>query len=277
MLTNIESTSQHRKASDMREWAGSAAFITGGANGIGLGIARALARRGVHLALADLDAPALEDAIEELTRLTKVRAYRLDVRDRSGFAEAADDAETELGPVDLLFNNAGIAPVSPLADLDYDKWDLSLGINLGGVVNGVQTFLPRMLGRGSGHIVNTSSGVGLVPDGNPLYVTAKFAVVGLSDSLRLSAAPRGVGVSVLCPGPVDTGILDRTRSMDSSVGVPDEHAPAVAEFLRNGPGVDQVGEEVVAAIEAGRPYIYTSGYDLRPELEARAAALLACL
>ncbi|SDG55819.1 NADP-dependent 3-hydroxy acid dehydrogenase YdfG [Lentzea fradiae] len=261
----------------MRKWAGAVAFITGGANGIGLGIARALARRGVLLALADLDAAALEDAAGELTRLTKVRTYRLDVRDRAGFAEAADEAERELGPVDLLFNNAGIVPVSSVADLTYDKWDLALDVNLNGVVNGVQTFLPRMIGRKSGHIVNTSSGAGLVPDANPLYVTAKFAVVGLSDSLRLSAAAHGVDVSVLCPGPVDTGILDRTRSLDSSVGIPDEHAPAVAEFLRNGPSVDQVGEEVLAAIEAGKQYVYTSGYDLRPQLEARAAALLSCL
>ncbi|RAS70706.1 short subunit dehydrogenase [Lentzea atacamensis] len=126
------------------------------------------------------------------------------MRDRAAFAAVADEAESALGHVDLLFNNAGIVPFSTAAELSYDKWDLALAVNLTGVVNGIQTFLPRMIERGAGHVVNTASGAGLVPDPNVLYVTAKFAVVGLSESLRLAVARHGVDVSVLCPGPVAT-------------------------------------------------------------------------
>ncbi|MFD9697438.1 SDR family NAD(P)-dependent oxidoreductase [Lentzea sp. NPDC059081] len=257
----------------MRDWTGSVAFVTGGARGIGLGIARALARRGVGLALADVDEPALHASAEELSGVTAVRTYRLDVRDRDGFAAAADDAEEELGPVDLLFNNAGIVPHSTVDELSYAKWDLALAVNLTGVVNGVQTFLPRMLERRAGCIVNTASGAGLVSDPSLLYATAKFAVVGLSESLRLNVAGRGVDVSVLCPGPVDTGIVANTRRSHAEVGLSEEYVPAVEEFLRGGPSVDEVGEMVLAGVEAGQTWIFT-GDEIRPHLEKRAAALL---
>ncbi|HEX7304494.1 SDR family oxidoreductase [Lentzea sp.] len=258
----------------MRSWTGSVAFLTGGARGIGLGIARALGKRGVRLAVTDVDAVALERAGEELADLTEVTTHRLDVRDRDSFAAVADEVERELGQVDLLFNNAGIVPFALPEDLTYDKWDLSLAVNLTGVVNGVQTFLPRMIERGAGHIVNTASGAGLVADSNVLYVTAKFAVVGLSESLRLAAARHGVGVSVLCPGPVDTGIVANTRTLEADVALRDDLVPAVEEFLRSGPGIDEVGEMVVAAMNAGKPWIFT-GDEVRPHLEERMKALLA--
>lgn len=258
------------------EWTGSVAFVTGGARGIGLGIARSLARRGVRLALADVDGPALERAAGELARVTDVRTYELDVRDRARFAEVADAAELALGPVGLLFNNAGVVPYATAADLTYDTWDLVLAVNLTGVVNGIQTFLPRMIGRRSGHVVNTASGAGLVADPNVPYVTSKFAVVGLSESLRLSAEKHGVGVSVLCPGPVDTGIVANTGALHRSLALREELVPVVQEFLRSGPGVDEVGEMVLAAMEAGKPWIFT-GDDAGPHLRARTDALLECL
>lgn len=262
----------------MRDWTGSAAFITGGANGIGLGIARALGKRGVSLALADVDEAALARRAEELSRVTVVETYRLDVRDRAAFAAVADAAESALGPVDLLFNNAGIVPFSTAADLTYAKWDLALAVNLTGVVNGVQTFLPRLIERGTGHIVNTASGAGLVADPNPLYVTAKFAVVGLSESLRLAVAQHGIDVSVLCPGPVDTDIVANTRRSDGGdeVALRADLVPDVEAFLRSGPGVDAVGEMVVAGIDARSPWIFT-GEEIRPHLEQRMTALLGSL
>lgn len=258
----------------MREWKGSVAFITGGARGIGLGIARALGRRGVRLALADVDEPALARAAEELPG--SVRTFRLDVRDREAFAVAADEAERALGPVDLLFNNAGIVPHSAVEELTYAKWDLALGVNLTGVINGIQTFLPRLIERGTGYVVNTASAAGLVSDPNLLYATAKFAVVGLSESLRLNVAKHGIGVSVLCPGPVDTDIVAHTRSLEEGVALRDELVPAVAAFLAGGPGVDAVGEMVVAGVERRSPWIFT-GDEVRPHLEKRAAALLNAL
>ncbi|MCP2244175.1 SDR family oxidoreductase [Lentzea aerocolonigenes] len=249
---------------------GSVAFITGGARGIGLGIARALGKRGVKLALADVDEPALARAAGELA---PVETFRLDVRDRDAFAAAADSVERTLGPVDLLFNNAGIVPHSAVEELTYAKWDVALAVNLTGVINGIQTFLPRMIERRAGYVVNTASVAGLVSDPNLLYATAKFAVVGLSESLRLNVAKHGIGVSVLCPGPVDTGIVAHTRSLEEGVALRDELVPAVAAFLAGGPGIDAVGEMVVAGVERRSPWIFT-GDEVRPHLEKRAAALL---
>src|SRR6185503_2106768 len=122
--------------------------------------------------------------------------------------------EAKLGPVSLLFNNAGVAGHAPALKITYELWDWSTGVNLMGVINGVQTFLSRMAERGQGgHIVNTASGAGLAAVGSGvLYHTAKFAVVGMSEALHGELAPLGIGVSVLCPGPVATDILARTRA-----------------------------------------------------------------
>jgi NAD(P)-dependent dehydrogenase (short-subunit alcohol dehydrogenase family) len=265
----------------MRQWQDSVAFITGGGQGIGLGIARALGKRGVRLALADIDEAALARGRAELSRVTAVEVFRLDVRDRTAFASVADEVESGLGPVDLLFNNAGIVPYSPVAELRYDKWDLALGVNLTGVVNGLQTFLPRMIERGEGgYVVNTASGSGLVADAAPnvLYVTAKFAVVGLSESLRSELAQHGIDVSVLCPGPVDTDIVRNTLSAADgvAVGLPEVAAEDVAAFLKGGVGIDRVGEVVVAGMEARSLWIHTDDA-VRPYLEKRMAALLESL
>ncbi|MDX3658823.1 SDR family NAD(P)-dependent oxidoreductase [Streptomyces sp. ID05-26A] len=252
----------------MQDWAGSTAFITGGARGIGLGIARALAGRGARLALADVDPPALERAAGELGAET----YLLDVRDREGFEEVAG----RVGPVDLLFNNAGIVPHAVVTELTHEKWDLALAVNLTGVINGIQAFLPGMIERGSGYVVNTASAAGLVSDPNVLYTTAKFAVVGLSESLRLNVSGHGIDVSVLCPGPVDTDIVANTRASSADVALREEFVPAVEEFLRSGPSVDEVGEMVLAGMARRAPWIFT-GYDVRPHLEQRMEALLAAL
>ena len=195
----------------MTEVKGRTAFITGGANGIGLGIARAFAGAGVNLALADLDAAALERTKAELEVVTPVETIVLDVRDRNSYARAADEVERKLGPVSLLFNNAGVAGGAPVHKLTYELWDWAIGINLCGVINGVQTFLPRIAERGEGgHIVNTASGAGLAATGSGvLYCTSKFGVVGMSEALNIELASAGIGVSVLCPGPVATDIIAR--------------------------------------------------------------------
>ncbi len=165
----------------MEDVKGKTAFITGGARGIGLGIARAFARAGVKLAIADIDPDSLASAKSELAKLTAVETFKLDVRDREAYARVADEAEARLGPVSILCNNAGVAAATRFT---YEFWDWMLGINLNGVINGIQTFMPRMLERGGdGHIVNTASGAGLVAEGSSvMYSTSKFAVVGLSES-----------------------------------------------------------------------------------------------
>src|ERR1700719_2038952 len=151
-----------KEAGSMDRIDGKTAFITGGARGIGLGIARAFARAGAKLALADIDQDSLAAAKSELSDLTPVETFLLDVRDRSAYARVADETESRLGSVSILCNNAGVAGGRHVARLTYEDWDWVLGINLTGVINGVQTFRPGMLKRGGGgHIVKTASGAGL--------------------------------------------------------------------------------------------------------------------
>ena len=268
----------------MTDVAGRTAFITGAAHGIGLGIARAFGRAGAKLALADVDVAALARASAELREITAVATVALDVRDREAWARAADLVERELGPVSLLVNNAGVAGAAPAVQLTYELWDWAIGINLHGVIHGIQTFLPRMAARGAGgHIVNTASGAGLAAtQSGVLYTTAKYAVVGMSEALQLELAPIGIGVSVLCPGPVATDILARTAEAQ-----PDTREPLTAEqsrrraegielatrILKQGVSPDRVGEMVLEAVLADRLYIHTDRI-MAPAIEARAKALL---
>ncbi len=263
------------------------AFITGGANGIGLGIARALARAGAKLALVDLDAEGLERAKAELSETTEVFTAALDVRDRAAYARVADEAEAKLGPVSILINNAGVAGGAPSSRMTYELWDWGMGINLGGVINGVQTFLPRIIERGAGgHIVNTASGAGLfAPPGNTLYCTAKFAVVGMSEALAAELEPQGVGVTVLCPGPVATGIMERTRASQPKVtksmsteqrGKAFATNAAARQALAAGVSPDAVGDMVLAAIRENRLYVHTDRVSAEP-IKMRTKALLEAL
>lgn len=262
----------------MNNLAGRTAFITGGAQGIGLGMARAFAAEGVQLALADIDIAALDAARSELESVTKVVTVELDVRDRDGFATAADQVEAELGPVTLLCNNAGVAGFGVLDALSYDDWDWVLGININGVVNGTQTFLPRFLERGGdAHIVNTASGAGLVGAAGFLYSMSKFAVVGLSEALRGDLIGRGVGVSVLCPARVATDIVENTRDTRPgpplSDGMRDALAISHAE-LQTGVAVDVVGRMVLRAVQNDELYILTDDV-IVPYVLARAEAIAA--
>jgi NAD(P)-dependent dehydrogenase (short-subunit alcohol dehydrogenase family) len=256
------------------------AFITGGAQGIGLGIARALAAHGVKLALADIDATKLGAAAEELSARTRVSTYVLDVRDRQAFAEVADKAEADLGPVTLLFNNAGVAGGRHVTQMDYDSWDWMLGVNLNGVINGIQTFVPRMLERNQGgYVVNTASGAGVVECGTGfLYTTSKFAVVGLSESLHQELAPFGIGVSVLCPGRVATDIVRNTWGLDRPEA--DDMDPVMrasleegSKSLQTGTSPDRVAELVLDAMRRGRLHIFTDG-DLHDMVTARFEQLI---
>src|SRR5262249_779486 len=195
---------------------GRTVFITGGGRGIGLGMARAFAGAGAKLALADLDDEALVAARAELESRTAVQTVRLDVRDRRTYTRIADEIEATVGPVSILCNNAGVAgSTAPVNQLTFDLWDWVMGINVTGVINGMQIFIPRMIKRGDGHIVNTASGAGLAATASgAMYTTSKFAVVGLSEAMRVQLAPFGIGVSVLCPGPVRTNIIANTRAQE---------------------------------------------------------------
>ena len=245
------------------------AFITGGASGIGVGIADALASRGVAITIADINREALEAVLA--SRNGRLRGQALDTRDRQGWAAAKTEAEAALGPVDILVNNAGIAPDGrDFADMDPASFDRIIGINLGGVFNGVSTFAADMRARRNGHIVNTSSLAALTfaYPGTGAYSVAKFGVLGLCECLRIELAPHGIGVSALCPGLADTNLAQSTiklggqiREGGSSVRSFATSAPKVGEMVTMKPA--DIGELVVEGIAQNLPYIIThpAGWD----------------
>jgi NAD(P)-dependent dehydrogenase (short-subunit alcohol dehydrogenase family) len=254
----------------VREVEGKVAFITGGGSGVGLGMAKAFLGAGMRVAIADIRGDHLEAATAELGG--EAHAIRLDVTDREGFARAADEAERVLGNVHVLCNNAGVNLFNDIAEATYQDWDWVLGVNLGGVVNGVVTFVPRIKAHGEGgHVVNTASMAAFVAGpGAGIYTTAKFAVHGLSDALRWSLLPHGIGVSMVCPGLVKSKIYesDRIRPAELSTDV----TPADEEFMRILPGLheagmdpDEIGEKVLQAVRDNRFYVFTHP-DHRDEL-----------
>src|SRR5438067_2746036 len=191
------------------ELANKVAVITGGASGIGRGAALALARRGADVVLADVNVARLDEAraaVEALGR--RALAVRCDVARDDDVERLARTAIGEMGQVDVLMNNAGVVLCGALEDIPVADWQWEFDVNVFGVVRGVRAFLPHMLARGSGYVVNTASMAGLFALTGPgaPYVASKFAVVGLSEALALYLRPRGLGVSVLCPGAVDTNL-----------------------------------------------------------------------
>lgn len=267
------------------EIVGSVAFVTGGARGIGRGIALALAAEGASVAVADIDGDALAQTADELASLTTVYALALDLRDRARLAQVAEDVLAELGPVSILCNNAGVAGGAEVVQMTYEQWDFVIDINLGGVVNGIQTFLPHMLGR-PGHIVNTSSGSGLAVIGSGAgcaYHSTKYAVVGLSEAMRVELEPYGIGVSVLCPGPVATDILASTKAIEpAGTPVPTRHGQPLnieqsrQTLARYGRPPEEVGELVAKGIRDNALYLHTDGI-MSDAIRKRTQALLAAM
>jgi NAD(P)-dependent dehydrogenase (short-subunit alcohol dehydrogenase family) len=262
------------------------AFITGGASGIGLGIAGAFLDAGMRVVLADLRQDHIDEAMAEFTRRghsKNVHAIRLDVTDRDAVAAAADETERVFGKVHVLVNNAGVGITGPFAGITYADWDFGLAVNLGGVINGLQTFLPRIRAHGEGgHIVSTASLAALVPMPAAFvtYVAAKAAVVAISETIRRELAPDGIGVSVLCPGPVRTNIHEVAKNRPAKFGV----GNAFREAEQAGAGVvfpsmmepGEVGALVLKAVRHDELYIITHG-EWRPIAEARHAALIAAM
>jgi len=246
----------------MKDVAGRTAFVTGGASGIGLGMATAFAGAGMHVVIADLRPDHIEEALGRLGN-ANVHAIELDVTDRDGFARAAEEAERVFGNVHVLCNNAGVGILGPAGDAHYDDWDWGLGVLLGGVVNGVQTFLPRLRAHGEGgHIVNTSSMAGVLPVPNSvIYTTAKAAVIGLSEVLRSELAAEGIGVSAFCPGPVRTNIgeVGKTRpARFADSGYAEfERQLAAREISPLWMDPVECGERVLAGIRSDDLYIFT--------------------
>jgi NAD(P)-dependent dehydrogenase (short-subunit alcohol dehydrogenase family) len=244
---------------------GRVAVVTGGAGGIGLALARAFAERGAKIVLADVDETALAAAEKDLTAAgAPVLGVPTDVTRRESVAALADAAFARFGATHILCNNAGIAIAGPLVGADPGDWERAMAINFWGVVHGIDAFLPRMIAqRQGGHVVNTSSMAGLVGmDWLGIYCATKFAVVGLSESLRRELALQGIGVSVLCPMLVATRIaensartLGRTGPAVGSGAVSD---PSTTMTLQGGViEAAEVASRVVRAIETNAFYVFT--------------------
>jgi NAD(P)-dependent dehydrogenase (short-subunit alcohol dehydrogenase family) len=266
---------------------GRVAVVTGGASGIGLGIAKRLVAAGARVALADLRPDHLEAALNwfaERQASRQVHGVLLDVTSRARLAEVAEEIDQTLGPVSILVNNAGVGIEGPLREATYADWDFGMGVNLGGVINGLQTFLPRIIrhGRG-GHVVNTASMAAItpMPSWMAIYGAAKAAVVSLSEALVDDLARDAIGVSILMPGPVKSNIHQLSQNVAGGYQ-PGAAFAASAQRLGQRQVSDlwmepeQVGDMVVDAIRANQLYIITHGEwrDIIRERHARIEAAI---
>jgi NAD(P)-dependent dehydrogenase (short-subunit alcohol dehydrogenase family) len=266
----------------MMEVQGKVAFVTGGAAGIGLGMAQAFVRAGMKVVIADIRRDHLDEALSGFRGSPQVHGIQMDVTDRKAMTKAADEAVRVFGKVHVLCNNTGVGVAGPLKLATYDDWDWVMGVTLSGTINGVCTFLPRILAHGEGgHIVNTSSMAGILPHpGMGLYNTAKFAVVGLSESLREELAAENVGVSVLCPGPINTRIheAEKTRPARFANSGLTETTKVLQKMKDNPLFMDPgaVGEMALEAILKNKMYILTHA-EFGDGIRARHAALEAAI
>jgi NAD(P)-dependent dehydrogenase (short-subunit alcohol dehydrogenase family) len=270
----------------MKDLAGKTAFVTGAASGIGLGIASALAQAGVKVMLCDIEDAALSAALEKLRSTNAdVDGVRADVSLKSELAAAAETTLAHYGKVHILVNNAGVGGGGPYGMWSDAAWDWTLGVNLRAVIWGIEIFGPLIERHGEGgHIVSTASIAGLVSSGSVAYNVSKYGVVALSEGLRPELAPRGIGVSVLCPGFIRTQIVDSGRNLPERFAGKVNRPPAtgpIAERVkamrdRVAQGIDPlyVGELVREGIENDWPYIFTDT-EFEPAIAARFAGLKA--
>jgi len=272
----------------MREFAGKTAFVTGGAAGIGLALGRAFARVGMNVMLADIETATLTAAVKSLENPeTSIRGIVCDVADPSSVERAAQASFEAFGNVHVVCNNAGVAAGGGIDNISLDNWRWVLDVNLMGVLHGIRSFLPHLRGHGEGgHFVNTASmagisgGLGLSP-----YTASKFAVVGMSEGLAAQLRPFGIGVSVLCPSYVRTGIGESGRNRPPRYGsapVLDPNSPAaamvaaIAASLQAGLEPDSVAARVLEAISNDEFYVFTHP-NMREQVDGRFAAIQAAM
>lgn len=256
----------------MQDFEGRVAVVTGAASGIGLGLCRRLAARGMKIAMCDIRPEPLQAAAAALGLGDAAETFVTDVSDAASVAETARAVEARFGRVDVLCNNAGVLVRGrAVEDISLQDWDWIVGVNLYGVIHGVRSFLPLIRRHGQGgHIVNTASISGfLVTDGRQTgsYQATKFAVVALSESLRSDLKDTGIGVSVLAPAGVRTGIYESTGTRPARFAGSAEDFPT-PESVTDGMEPDVVADKVIAAIERNDLYIFTHP-EARAWVEAR--------
>jgi NAD(P)-dependent dehydrogenase (short-subunit alcohol dehydrogenase family) len=249
----------------VRDIKGKTAYVSGAASGIGFGMASALAQAGANIAMVDVRADALADARARLHNLGgQVEAFVSDVSDATLLEETAAAIEDRFGPIHIVCNNAGVSMLGVrLDEIPRSDWDWVIDVNINGVINGIRAFVPRMRRHGEdGHIVNTASIAGLQVNPNfrtGAYAMTKYAVVALSEALEQELAESKIGVSVLCPAAVDTGIHLSARARPERLGGPFTRSADhfMGDLIKDGLRPEQVGERVVQAIRDGEFYILT--------------------
>jgi NADP-dependent 3-hydroxy acid dehydrogenase YdfG len=232
------------------------AVVTGAGSGIGRATALAFARHGALVAACDVDQPRLDALAADLgDRALVVR--RVDVADRAAMRAFADLVHAEVPAADVVVNNAGVAVGGKFLDTSLDDWDWLLGINLRGVVHGCHFFAPAMVARRAGQLINISSILGIYPAANvTAYVASKFAVLGLSQSLRAELGPHGVGVTAICPGMIATAIVADGRMAGELGG----RKARITETFKKGASPDRVADAILDAVRTN-PAVRTVGKD----------------
>ncbi|MAB10510.1 SDR family NAD(P)-dependent oxidoreductase [Hyphomonas sp.] len=268
----------------MKDLAGKVAFVTGAASGIGLGISTALAQAGVKVMMCDIEKDALDGAISGLKQTNAdVDGVIADVSLKDQLQAAADATIERFGRVDILVNNAGVGGGGRYGEWTDAGWEWTIGVNLMSVIWGIEIFGPLIEAHGDGgQIVSTASIAGFLPVTNPPYNVTKFGVVALSEGLRTELEPRGIGVSVLCPGFIRTKILESARNVpDRFAGARDttgedanldnsEFAEMARQAIAHGIDPLYVGELVREGIEGNWPYIFTDN-EFEPAIMERFA------
>ncbi len=238
---------------DLSNMRGQVAIVTGGGSGIGAALVRAMAGRGATIVIADIDEAAGKSVAAELDQVT---AVTLDVRDAAAVADLVTQTKADHGQIDYMFNNAGIAVGGLVEEFTLDHWDRVIDVNLRGVVHGVHAVYPVMLAQGNGHIVNTASLAGLIPGpGLAPYDATKHAVVGLSLSLRAEAGGRGVKVSAICPGFVDTPLLGRVNPDLPPTSAGEATGGDISSIVGPLYEADLLAEDVMRGLARNKPLI----------------------
>jgi len=244
------------------------AVVTGGASGIGRALALLFAREGAHVVVADLDEAGMAETVAGVVQAgRRGLAVKTDVSHLADVQALADRAFAELGAVHVVCNNAGVALWGGLESVSHQDWEWAMGVNLWGVIHGVEAFVPRMVAQKQpGHVVNTASMAGLIASqGLGVYNTTKYAVVGLSETLQKDLRGHDIGVSVLCPMGVNTRIRQSERNRPATL--------RNATAAREGTAVELIGrylppehvaERVLRAIYANRLYVITHEEGLTP-------------
>jgi NAD(P)-dependent dehydrogenase (short-subunit alcohol dehydrogenase family) len=240
---------------DFRDLAGKTALVTGAASGIGKETALACARRGAHLVICDVEESGLGETEREIRDLGRdVLARRVDVGRSEDVQALAEVVHARVEAVDLLVNNAGVGLGALFLDTTLEDWEWITRVNLFGVIHGCHFFVPAMVRRRrGGHVVNVASAAAYAPlPAQSAYAATKFAVLGLSEVLRSELAPFGIGVTAVCPGFINTPIVESAR-LRGVVGKPEYRRRTIAFYQRRNYSPQRVAAKILRAVQRNRP------------------------